>query len=128
MRYLCIVHVDPSLIAELSDAEGLELTRECRAYDQQLLNRGKLIAAEALDRPEAARIVRMRNRKATVTDGPYAETKEFLGGFLFIEARDLDEATEIASACPMARMGSIEVRPQLIRQAQSTDCSIKESA
>ncbi len=74
---------------------------------------GHLIAAEALDAPRTAMIVRVRGDKTAVTDGPYVETKEHLGGFLFIEARDLNEAVEIAVKCPMAQMGCIEVRPQM---------------
>ena len=115
MRYLCVVHVDPDRMAQLSEAQGQELTRECVAYDDKIRAGGHLIAAEALATPETARIVRRRDHKVAVTDGPYIETKEFLGGFLFIEVRDMDEAIEIASNCPMSRMGSIEVRPQLVR-------------
>ena len=113
MRYLCIVHIDPALMAALSETEDRELTRDCLAYDQELIRRGHLIVAQALQPPETAMIVRMRDRKASITDGPYIETKEHLGGFLYIEARDMDEAIEIAAGCPMARMGSIEVRPQM---------------
>jgi hypothetical protein len=113
MRYLCIVHIDPALMAALSETEDRELTRDCLAYDQELIRRGNLILAQALDPPKTAMIVRMRDRKASITDGPYIETKEHLGGFLYIEARDMDEAVEIAAGCPMARMGSIEVRPQM---------------
>ena len=113
MRYLCIVHIDPALMAALSETEDRELARDCVAYDQELLSQGKLIVAQALAAPAAAKIVRVRDRKAAITDGPFMETKEHLGGFLYVEARDLDEAVEIAAGCPMARMGSIEVRPQL---------------
>jgi len=100
-------------MAQLSDNEGREFSRECVAYDDKIRKSGHLIAAEALARPETARIVRRRNRKVSVTDGPFIETKELLGGFLYVEARDFDEAIELASNCPMARMGSIEVRQQL---------------
>ena len=113
MRYLCVVHVDPALMAQLSEDEDRELTRQCMAYDEELLRAGKLIVADALARPETAMIVRRRDRKVSITDGPYMETREFLGGFLYVEARDMDEAIEIAAGCPMARMGSIEVRPQM---------------
>ena len=113
MRYLCIVHVDPALMAQLSEAEGRELTRECIAYDDDLRGRGRLIVSDALAPPKTAMIVRVRDQKASITDGPYIETKEHLGGFLYIEAHDLNEAIDIAAKCPMARMGSIEVRPQL---------------
>ena len=113
MRYLCVVHIDPALMAQLSEEENRELTRECMAYDEELLRAGRLIVADALARPNTARIVRRRDQKTSITDGPYMETKEFLGGFLYVEARDMDEAIEIAAGCPMARMGTIEVRPQM---------------
>jgi hypothetical protein len=111
MRYLCAVHIDPALMAALTPAEDKQLTADCMAYDQELMRSGHLVVAEALQRPAAAMIVRVRDRKTTVTDGPFIETKEHLGGFLYIEARDLNEAVEIAAGCPMARMGAIEVRP-----------------
>lgn len=113
VQYLCIVHIDPALMGQLSEEQGRALAQECRDYDQELSRRGHLIAAQALAGPESGKIVRMRSRKVSITDGPYAETKEFLGGFLFVEARDIEQAIEIAAGCPMARMGCIEVRPQL---------------
>src|SRR5690242_1627 len=100
-------------MGQLSEQQGRELTRDCKAYDEQLRQRGHLIAAQALAGPETGRIVRRRKQDLSITDGPYAETKEFLGGFLFVEARDIEQAVEIAAGCPMARMGCIEVRPQL---------------
>jgi hypothetical protein len=119
MRYLCIVHIDPARMAALSEAEDRELTRDCMAYDQELLRSGHLIVAQALQAPDTARIVRVSGSEIAVTDGPYMETKEFLGGFLYVEAPDLEAAVEIAANCPMARMGAIEVRPQMTFSAVS---------
>ncbi len=113
MRYLCIVHADPALMAALSPEEHKAFAAECRAYDQHLIARGKLIAAEALANPKTARIVRTKGGKPVITDGPYAESKEVLCGFLFIEAATFEEAVDIAHHCPMSRMGAIEVRPQM---------------
>jgi hypothetical protein len=113
MRYLCAVHVDPALMAQLTETEHKALSAECQAYDQELMRSGHLVVAEALGRPQNAMIVRVRDKKVAVTDGPFIETKEHLGGFLYVEARDLNEAVEIAAGCPMARMGAIEVRPVL---------------
>ena len=113
MRYLCVVHVDPGLMAQLSESDARELVRECAEHDEELRRSGHLIAADALAAPETARIVRMRNQKPMITDGPYAETKEYLGGFIYIEARNIEEAVELSLKFPMAKMGSIEVRPQL---------------
>jgi hypothetical protein len=111
MRYLCLVHIDGEAIGVLNDTEGQELTRRSMAYDEDLDRRGKYIASNALQGPETARIVRARGSKVTTTDGPYAETKEHLGGFILIEAADMDEAVEIAANIPVGQYGSIEVRP-----------------
>lgn len=112
MRYLLIVHVDRDLIGRLSPEEGRDLTRRCMAEDDALRRSGHLIACGPLAEPETGRIVRRRGDRTTVTDGPYAETKEHLGGFILIEARDMDEAVAIAAKSPMTAMGSIEVREQ----------------
>jgi hypothetical protein len=113
VRYLLIVHADPQLMAALSPAEHRAHSAECAAYDQALIARGKLIAAEALSGPKTARIVRTKGGKPVVTDGPYAESKEVLCGFLFVEAATFEEAVDIAHHCPMSRVGAIEVRPQM---------------
>lgn len=112
MRYLLIVHVDRALIGRLSPEEGRDLARRCMAGDDELRRSGHLIACGPLAEPETGRIVRRRGGQTSVTDGPYAETKEHLGGFMLIEARDIDEAVAIAAKSPMAAMGSIEVREQ----------------
>ncbi|MGO1073962.1 YciI family protein [Inquilinus sp. CA228] len=112
MRYLLIVHVDPALTGRLSPEEGRDLTRRCRTYDDEHRRSGHIIACGPLAEPETGRIVRRRGDRTAVTDGPYAETKEHLGGFILIEARDMDEAVAIAAKSPMTAMGSIEVREQ----------------
>lgn len=127
MRYLCIVHADPVAMAALSPAEGRALSAECGAYDQSLIARGKLIAAEALASPKTARIVRTKGGRAVVTDGPYAESKEVLCGFLFIEAESFAEAVDIAHKCPMSRVGAIEVRPQMTMRAGDNDATWEEA-
>jgi hypothetical protein len=112
MRYLLIVHVDRDLIGRLSPEEGRDLTRRCMDADDELRRSGHLVACGPVAEPETARIVRRRDGALSVTDGPYAETKEHLGGFVLIEARDMEEAVEIASKSPMAAMGAVEVREQ----------------
>jgi hypothetical protein len=84
---------------------------ECMAYDQALRNAGRCVASEALQPVHTARTVRVRHGKVSITDGPFAETKECLAGFYLIEAADLNDAVQIASQIPPARVGSIEVRP-----------------
>ena len=85
--------------------------RDCLACGTSLRERGKLHAAEALQPVRTAKTVRVRNGKVSITDGPFAETKEIVAGFYLIEANDWDEAIEAASKIPPARVGSIEVRP-----------------
>jgi hypothetical protein len=111
MRYLCLVHIDGEAIGVLDDEQGRELTRRSIAYDEELERRGKYIASNALQHPPSAKIVRARSGRVSVSDGPYAETKEHLGGFILIEAADMAEAVEIAANIPVGQYGSIEVRP-----------------
>ena len=111
MRYLCLVHIDGKAIGTLNDAEGRDLTRRSIAYDRDLERRGKYVASDALMDPPAAKLVRARNGAVTTTDGPYAETKEHLGGFILIEASGMDEAVDIAANIPVGQYGTIEVRP-----------------
>jgi hypothetical protein len=109
MKYLCLVYLEPANWSAVPD-------RECANCGQELQDAGKLLSAEPLHRVETAKTVRVRNGKAAVTDGPFAETKEHLAGFYLIEAADMEEATRIASRIPPAREGTIEVRP--VRQLQ----------
>ena len=112
MQYLCMVHIDGAMMKALTPAEDKGLTRRSLAYDEELQRSGHFIAANALQGPESATVVRVRNGKVSMTDGPYVETKEHLGGFILIEARDLNEALAVAQKIPMAGYGSIEVRPE----------------
>ena len=104
MKYLCLVYLDEKRLDELPD-------EDCVEYDTAIRNSGNCIASEALESVQTATTVRVRNGKVSVTDGPFAETKEQLAGFYMIEARDLNEATQLASRIPPARVGSVEVRP-----------------
>jgi hypothetical protein len=113
MKYLCLVYSDENLLHSLPDSPE---DSECHAYDRQLAGSGKRIAAEALESVETATTVRVRDGRVSITDGPFAETKEQLAGFYLVEAADLDEAIDIAAAIPAARVGSVEVRP--VRQLQ----------
>ena len=104
MKYLCLVYLDEKRLDELPD-------EDCVAYDTAIRKSGHCIASEALESVQTATTVRMRNDRVSITDGPFAETKEQLAGFYMIEARDLNEAIQLASKIPPARVGSIEVRP-----------------
>jgi hypothetical protein len=111
MRYLCAVYVEPKTMEKLTPAEGSTLNRDSIAYDEELRRSGHYIASDALQLATTARTLRVRNGKLSIMDGPFAETKEQLGGFILVEARDMDEAVELASKIPMAKHGTIEVRP-----------------
>lgn len=111
MKYLCLVYFEPGALEALSPDEDAALTRGSLAYDEELDRRGQLILAHALQPVSSATTVRVRGSKLSTTDGPFAETKEILGGFILIEARDLNDAIQAASGIPLARLGSIEIRP-----------------
>jgi hypothetical protein len=111
MKYLCMAYEEESALNGLSKVEWDALRNETLSYVEELRKKGYLIAAEALQSVRTATTVRVRQGKVLTTDGPFTETKETLGGFFLIHARDLNEAIQVASNWPSARLGSIEVRP-----------------
>jgi hypothetical protein len=111
MRYLCQVWFDGTKLDRMPKAEKDALDRDSLGYDRELQRNGHFVAAEALQSPNSAVTVKVRKGKVSTTDGPFIETKEHLGGFILIEARDMDEAIRIAAGIPLAKLGSIEVRP-----------------
>ncbi len=113
MKYACLVYVEGAVMDALTTQQGQQLTDDSMDYDSTIRARGQLIMAQALQSPETAVTIRVRNGKISSTDGPFAETKEQLAGFLLVEARDLNEAIAMAAAAPMAGVGAIEVRPFL---------------
>ena len=114
MQYLCLVYVEESRFDVMSESESKALTRDCLVYNDELRKSGHLLGVNALQPVSAATTIRVRSGKLSTTDGPFAETKEHLGGYVLIEARDLNEAIQIAAKSPMARIGSIEVRPIML--------------
>jgi len=104
MTYLCLVYGEEEKLARIDE-------RECLACDRELRARGQCVASEALEPVAAAVTVRVRDGRQSVTDGPFAQTKEQLAGFYLIEARDLNEAIRIAAKLPPAAVGCVEVRP-----------------
>ena len=111
MQYLTLIHIDPALIVELPEAEYDRLMRGCFAKADALRNGGSLHGSQQLEAPDTAKTLRVRDGVSRVTDGPFAETREFLAGFNLIEADSMDEAMRIAQQFPWAQFGSIEVRP-----------------
>ena len=111
MKYVCLVYLVEQDMNALSKREADACTEESLAYDAALRRSGHLLAAQALQPVETATTIRVRNGKLSTTDGPFAETTEQLGGFILIEARDLNDAIQVAAKIPMGRRGTIEVRP-----------------
>jgi hypothetical protein len=111
MKYLCLIYLDEKRMAAMPEAEMGVLNARHLEFNEGLVASGRFIEAEALEPSAAATCIRVRNGRAALTDGPYAETKEMVAGFYVIEARDLNEALQVASRIPAAPLGTIEVRP-----------------
>ncbi len=111
MKFLFMIFHDEKTLDALPKPQMQTLVDSALDYMEELRRSGHFIVSNALQRARTARTVRVRGGKATITDGPFAETKEQLGGFFLIEAKDMDEACEVASRFPPARLGTIEVRP-----------------
>jgi hypothetical protein len=111
VKYLCLVYHEEAKIDALPESEYDAIVNEVLDYREDLRQGGHYITSSPLQSVQAATTIRVRNGAMSITDGPFAETKEQLGGFYLIEARDLNEAIRLASRMPPARIGCIEVRP-----------------
>lgn len=111
MKYTALVYFQESIINAMTEQEWHDLNQQCVAGVERLTSQGHYVAGEALQPVDTATTVRVRDDEMLVSDGPFAETKEQLAGFYLLEARDLNEALDLASRIPPARFGSIEVRP-----------------
>ncbi len=111
MKYLCLVYVEEKTLNALSRDERVALSDQSISYCNALQKNGQLLGASPLHPVETATTVRVRGGQVSMTDGPFAETKEQLGGYLLIDVRDLNDAVRIASKFPAAQYGSVEVRP-----------------
>lgn len=111
MKYMCLIYDDETIWTRRSEAENGKVMAEYFAFTEAIRQSGNYVAGDPLQPTHTATTVRVRNGKTVPTDGPFAETKEQLGGYYIIEARDLNEAIAIAARIPSARDGSIEVRP-----------------
>ena len=111
MKYLCLIYDDEKKAAEMSKSEGDAFMGEYFAFTEGIRKSGHYVGGEALQPIQTATTVRVRSGKISTTDGPFAETKEQLGGYYLIEARDLNDAIQVAAKIPSARIGSVEVRP-----------------
>ncbi|WP_029913295.1 YciI family protein [Pelobacter seleniigenes] len=121
MKYLCLVYYDEKKMQQLSQQEWDSLNRECMECVAGLNKGGHFLDGAPLLSTDTATTLRMRDNKALVTDGPFAETKEQLAGFYMLEARDMNEAIRLAEKIPPARYGCVEIRPvrELMEQGNS---------
>ena len=122
MKFMCLGYYDEKAWEALSDAERNTFMDDCLAYDDVLRNNGHMIGGEGLQSAQSAKTVRRRNGKTVVTDGPFSEAKEVLGGILVLEARDMDHAVELMSKHPGTKAGPFEIRgvedmTEIIRQS-----------
>ncbi len=111
MQFLLLIYNDGTLLETMQDGEFDRAMKQCIVHADELRAEGKLLESQQLEAPATARTVRIRNGRTTVVDGPFAETKEMLGGFNLIEAADMDEAVRIAAEFPWVKTGSVEIRP-----------------
>jgi hypothetical protein len=111
MKYVCLGFIEETKFAEITQQDGQRMMEECFAYDDELRRGGHFLGGEALDSARNAVTLRLKDGAIVVTDGPYAETTEMLGGILLLEARDLNHAIALMSKHPGVRMGPFEIRP-----------------
>ena len=124
MKFICLGHIDPNTFAAASKADQDAMMDSCCAYDDQLRANGHFKGGEALQPPNTAKTLRYTNGQVVVTDGPFAETKEQLGGIMILEARDLNHAVELIAKHPGAKFGPWEIRPaadlsEMVRQSEA---------
>jgi hypothetical protein len=124
MKYICLGYIDPAKLTSGPEADLHAMIDRCCAYDDKLRAAGHYKGGEALQPPNTAMTLRMANGRIVVTDGPFAETREQLGGILILEARDLNHAVELISKHPGAQFGPWEIRPaadleEMVRQSEA---------
>jgi hypothetical protein len=120
MKYMMLIYDDPTVWTKFSEAEQQKIMGEYMQFSQEIRTSGHYVTGAQLHPTTAATSVRMREGKRLLTDGPFAETREQLGGYFLVEAKNLDEAIAIAARIPSARVGTIEIRPIVERPAQAT--------
>jgi len=116
MQYVCLIYLEEATFTAMSQAERDAMVNAALDNDEALRRAGRYVTSNALQTPPNAVSLRVRRGNLSVTDGPFAETKEHLSGYIVIEARDLNEAIQVAAEIPMARVGTVEVRPVEILQ------------
>jgi len=111
MKYICLGYIEPNKFESMSESERNAMVDECFTYDDELRKNGHFAGGEALQGPQTAATLRWKDGKVSITDGPYAETREQIGGILVLEARDLNHAIQLMSKHPGVKAGPFEIRP-----------------
>jgi len=132
MKYICLGYMDPKKWETMSESERSAMMDECFAYDEVLRKKGHFVGGEALQSAQNATTLRWKNGKVSITDGPYAETKEQLGGILVLEAKDLNHAIQLMSKHPGVKAGPFEIRQaedlsEMVRESERRRSSSKEA-
>jgi hypothetical protein len=128
MKYLCLIYENEKNFETMSPADGEAIMAEYFAFTDGIRRSGQYVSGEALQPTQTATTVKVRNGKVSTTDGPFAETKEQLGGYYMIEAKDLNEAIQVAAKIPGARFGAVEVRPVVDFSAEAAKREGAEAA
>ena len=123
MKYICLGYIEPNKFETMTEPERNAMMDECFSYDDELRKNGHFAGGEALQGPQSAATLRWKDGKVSITDGPYAETKEQIGGILILEARDLNHAIQLMSKHPGVKAGPFEIRPaadlgEMIRESE----------
>jgi hypothetical protein len=130
MKYFCLGYIEPKKFETMSESERNAMVDECCTYDDELRNKGHFADGEALQGPQTATTLRWKDGKVSVTDGPYAETREQIGGILILEARDLNHAIQLMSKHPGVKAGPFEIRPvgdlaEIVRESEQRRAAVK---
>lgn len=131
MKYICLGYIEPDKLVNLTDPERTAMMDECLTYDDELRAKGHFAGGEALQPPQSAATLRWEDGKVMITDGPYAETKEQIGGILILEADDMAHAIELMSRHPGVKAGPFEIRPaadlnEIIRESEQRRAKARE--
>ncbi|MCW1886537.1 YciI family protein [Luteolibacter flavescens] len=132
MKYVCLGYIEPDKLGNLTESARNAMVDECFTYDDELRAKGHFAGGEALQPPQTAATLRWQDGQVVITDGPYAETKEQIGGILILEARDLNHAIQIMSKHPGVKAGPFEIRPaadlsEMIRESEQRRAGITTS-
>ena len=133
MKYICLGYIEPNKFETMSESERNAMVDDCFTYDDELRSKGHFAGGEALQGPQTAATLRWKNGEVSITDGPYAEAREQIGGILVLEARDLKHAIELMSKHPGVKAGPFEIRPaadlnEMIRASEQRRAGTKATS